>query len=71
MVNVLIGKQTNVDYSYTHKANTYKKIYHRQPQGLKFFANLLSYGRIACLSLFPTGYILIITKVLGCSLTEQ
>ena len=65
------GRQTDVNYSYTHEANTYEQIYQRQPHGYEVFANLLSHGKIACSSVFPTGYILIITKVSGRPLTEQ
>lgn len=69
--HILIGKQTDVDYSYVHEANTYERIYQKRPQGFEFFANLLAHGKIACSSLFPTGYILIITKVPGHPLIEQ
>lgn len=69
--HVLIGKQTNADYSYAHEANTYERIYQRRPQGFEFFDNLLSHGKIACSSLFSTGYVLIITKVPGRPLIGQ
>ncbi|KAK2809220.1 hypothetical protein FQN50_004056 [Emmonsiellopsis sp. PD_5] len=48
--------------SYAIETAVYEKLHEMHPEGYDVFASLLAYGDIICSSLFPSGYILLLTK---------
>lgn len=51
--------------SYATEVYVYEKLYQERPGGFPFFPSVLGYGDIICSSIFPAGYILIISSVEG------
>ena len=56
---------------FADEARTYENIYAQRPAGFDFFPSLLSIGKICCSSIFPQGYIIVMTKVDGERLDKQ
>ncbi|RAL02462.1 uncharacterized protein BO80DRAFT_403971 [Aspergillus ibericus CBS 121593] len=50
---------------YVHESITYENIHAKRELGYEFFPKLLNHGAIACSSIFPKGYVLVMTKVPG------
>ncbi|PYI10207.1 hypothetical protein BO78DRAFT_306364 [Aspergillus sclerotiicarbonarius CBS 121057] len=55
---------------YTEEAWTYEKLDMKSPEGHRFFPSLLTHGKILCSSVFPKGFIIIMTKVNGESIDK-
>ncbi|KAJ5939874.1 hypothetical protein N7516_000042 [Penicillium verrucosum] len=56
---------------FVDEARTYENIHAQRPAGFEFFPSLLSIGKICCSSIFPQGYIIVMTKVDGERLDKQ
>ncbi|KAJ5800196.1 uncharacterized protein N7518_002264 [Penicillium psychrosexuale] len=56
---------------FADEARTYENIHAQRPAGFHFFPSLLSIGKICCSSIFPQGYIIVMTKVDGERLDKQ
>ncbi|CAG8907664.1 unnamed protein product [Penicillium egyptiacum] len=56
---------------FADEARTYENIHAQRPAGFDFFPSLLSIGKICCSSIFPQGYIIVMTKVDGERLDKQ
>ncbi|KOS37533.1 hypothetical protein ACN38_g11670 [Penicillium nordicum] len=56
---------------FADEARTYENIHAQRPAGFEFFPSLLSIGKICCSSIFPRGYIIVMTKVDGERLDKQ
>ncbi|KAJ5413342.1 hypothetical protein N7465_005647 [Penicillium sp. CMV-2018d] len=56
---------------FADEARTYENIHAQRPAGFDFFPSLLSIGKICCSSVFPQGYIIVMTKVDGERLDKQ
>lgn len=47
------------------EASLYEVLHDQKPEDYEFFVSMLAYGEIICSSKFPSGYIVILTKVKG------
>ncbi|KAJ5967787.1 hypothetical protein N7501_004035 [Penicillium viridicatum] len=56
---------------FADEARTYENIHAQRPAGFDFFPSLLGIGKICCSSIFPQGYIIVLTKVDGERLDKQ